>query len=68
MANLSNYKGSTTLISGLTPKNGGDFPLMEAHDIVVDNAGTRLDAKLEALENALTTSITEIDNLVGGDS
>lgn len=50
MGTLSNYKGSVTLISGLTPKNGLDMPLMEAHDIMVAEDGTRLDAKLLDLE------------------
>lgn len=47
MAKLENYKGSIDLISGLRAKNNGDFPLMEAHDIVVDEYGTRLDEKLK---------------------
>lgn len=47
MAKLSNYKGSVDLISGLRPQNNGDFPLMQAHDIVVDESGTRLDEKLK---------------------
>ena len=68
MGKLSNYGGSVTLISGLTPKNNGDFPLMEAHDVVVDESGTRLDEKLASLEQSLTASINEIDALIGGDS
>mgnify|MGYP000335117561 CR=1 FL=1 len=27
---MADYKGSTTLISGITTKNGGKFPLVEA--------------------------------------
>ena len=26
---MADYKGSTTLISGITQKNGGKFPLVE---------------------------------------
>lgn len=43
MAKLSNYKGSVELIDGLTPANNNDFPLMEAHSILVGENGTRLD-------------------------
>lgn len=49
MGKLKNYKGSIDLISGLRAKNNGDFPLMEAHDILVDESGTRLDEKLESM-------------------
>ena len=47
MAKLNNYKGSIELLSGLRPKNNKDFPLMQAHDIQVDENGTRLDEVLE---------------------
>lgn len=43
MATLDNYNGSVKVLSGLTPV--GDYPLMEAHDIVVDEDGTRLDER-----------------------
>ena len=46
---MSNYKYSVDLISGLRPKNNADFPLVRAHDIQVDEEGTRLDAELEML-------------------
>lgn len=49
MAKLNSFKGSVNLISGLIPKNNGDFPLMQAHDIVVDEQGKRLDDKLEGI-------------------
>lgn len=49
MARLKNYIGSIPLISGLKPMNNCDFPLMEAHDIVVDEDGTRLDEKLASI-------------------
>lgn len=43
---MESYKGSIDLISGLRPKNGGAFPLMEAKDIQTREDGTRLDAEL----------------------
>lgn len=51
MAKLLNYTGSVELADGVKPKNNGDFPLMEAHDIMVDNNGKRLDVALEELAN-----------------
>lgn len=51
MAKLSNYTGSVELADGVKPKNNGSFPLMEAHDIVVDESGKRLDTALEDLAN-----------------
>lgn len=52
MAKLPNYNGSIDLIAGLRAKNNGDFPLMEAHDILVDENGKRLDEKLEELDES----------------
>ena len=57
MADLENYKGTIDLIAGLRPKNNGNFPLMQAHDIVVDENGTRLD-------EYLTENIGEIAELL----
>lgn len=47
---LSNYNGSVTLISGIRQANNGTFPLLEANAVQVDEAGTRLDEKMEELE------------------
>lgn len=47
---MSGYRGSIELISGLTPANNQDFPLMESHAIQVDDGGTRLDEVLECVE------------------
>ena len=47
-----NYKGSIELISGLTQKNGLDFPLMDAEAIAIydkDGNEMRLPQKLETL-------------------
>lgn len=49
------YNGSVELISGIKPKNGGTFPLVNAHDVQVDADGTRLDAVL--------AKITEVQSM-----
>lgn len=49
MSKLKNFDGSVQIISGLIPKNNNDFPLMEAHSILVDENGTRLDDVLGGL-------------------
>ena len=43
------YNGSVELISGITQKNGGSFPLMDASAVRVDDS-TRLDVKLAAID------------------
>ena len=40
---MANYNGSIELISGITPKNNGDFALVNAKDVQVDETGMRLD-------------------------
>ena len=44
MARWKDYIGSIFIGSGMKPK--GDYPLMDAHDIVTED-GTRLDEKLK---------------------
>ena len=63
MAKLNNYSGSIDLITGLRQKNNGDFPLLTAHDVQVDENGKRLDTKLEELAKTEGggTSITITD-------
>ena len=46
MARNESYTGSIDLISGIRPKNGGSFPLVDAHDVQTREDGTRLDAEL----------------------
>jgi hypothetical protein len=53
MSKLSSYNGSVQLISGITQKNTGDFPLVEAHDILVDDGDVRLDAKLDDIVSSV---------------
>ena len=48
------YYGSVDLISGLRPKNGGSFPLVNAADVYVDD-NTRLPAALQHLAPAYGT-------------
>lgn len=52
------YSGSVELISGLTQKNGGSFPLVNAPDVQVSEDGTRLDAVL-----AKITEVQSVDAL-----
>ena len=52
MSTLSSYKGSVTLVSGLTGTSTG-YPLMEAHDILIDNDNTRLDGELINIKNRI---------------
>lgn len=48
---MAEYSGSIELISGITPKNNGDFPLVNAHDVQINSDGQRLDEiLLEILE------------------
>lgn len=56
---MAKYKGSVELISGLTQKNGGTFPLLDASAVQVDDNGTRLNKIIEDLKNG--SAITQID-------
>lgn len=49
MAKLKNFKGSVPISSGLCGIGGRDYPLVQAHDVQVDEDGTRLDEKLESI-------------------
>ena len=52
------YNGSVELISGIKPKNGGTFPLVNAQDVQVDEDGTRLPAMLDKI-----TEVQSVDAL-----
>ena len=56
------YNGSIELISGIKQKNNGNFPLVDATAVRVDDA-TRLDTKLanmtEDIEEIRNDAITE---------
>ena len=46
---------SIEMISGLTPKNNSDFPLLRAHDVEVED-GVRLDDRLQFYCTSLPTA------------
>ena len=52
------YNGSVELISGIKPKNGGTFPLVNAQDVQVGEDDTRLPAML-----AKITEVQSVDAL-----
>ena len=53
LGKLSQYKGTTLILSGIAPKGGGDFALVEAHSIQVTNEDDRLDAVLQEIKKRL---------------
>ena len=50
------YPGTVDLISGIRPKNNGEFPLVNAEDVYVDD-NTRLDTALDKL----TDNVSDLD-------
>jgi hypothetical protein len=50
MARIEGYTPGIKLIGGLAPSGSGDFPLIEAHDILVEGPNKRLDSKLQDIE------------------
>lgn len=49
------------VISTIKPKNNGDFPIVEAQDVAVDDKGTRLNEKLENMAvNTPTFDLTKL--------
>ena len=50
------YNGRVELISGIKPKNGGTFPLVNAQDVQVGEDGTRLPVTL-----AKITEVQSVD-------
>ncbi len=49
---MAAYKGSVELISGITQKNGGSFPLMDASAVQYDDTGKNVKQAIEELEAA----------------
>ncbi len=47
---MAAYKGSVELISGITQKNGGSFPLMDASAVQYDDTGKNVKQAIEELE------------------
>ena len=55
------YSGSIDLIAGIRPKNNGTFPLINAHDVYVDD-NTRLDEALQAAGQVEVGDVTTTKN------
>ena len=55
---MADFKGGIELISGLKPKNDGEFPLVRAKDVAFyeDDKEIRLTEKLELLKDEFTIS------------
>lgn len=62
MAKSDKYTGNVELFDGLIPKNNQDFPLMDAHYVMVED-GTRLDAKLEGLVDEIIKKLPYIEEV-----
>ncbi|MGM9551518.1 MAG: hypothetical protein ACI3XA_04615 [Clostridia bacterium] len=59
MAKNEEYRGSIDIISGLRPKNGANFPVAEAADILTGANDKRLDADLTEIFAQLLTMATK---------
>ena len=69
-----NFPGSVELISGITPKNDNDFPLVDAEDVIIydgddDTEGMRLPDKLKNIgisptdkQELINTAVTQVLN------
>lgn len=62
---MAKYKGSVELISGLTQKNGGKFPLLDASAIQVDDNGTRLNQIIDDIKDGSAITQISYDNVTG---
>lgn len=62
---MAKYKGSVELISGLTQKNGGKFPLLDASAIQVDDNDTRLNQIIEDIKNGSAITSISYENVTG---
>ena len=63
MKTLPNYNPALQAAAGLTPM--GDFPIAEAHDILVDENGTRLDEKLSNISEPDLSGYAKTSDLSG---
>lgn len=63
MARNTSYTGSIDLISGVRPKNGGTFPLIDAADVQTREDGTRLDGELERFDESVGQLKADLENL-----
>lgn len=58
---MAAYKGSVELISGITQKNGGKFPLVDAGAVQYDDNGRSVKDVLRDLEDGTDSAITEAE-------
>ena len=67
LGRLESYNGSIELISGIKPKNGNSFPLVEAYDVLVGD-NRRLDSVVDKLDNLVYVELSVSDNalVIGG--
>lgn len=61
LGRIESYNGSIELISGIKPKNGNDFPLVEAHDVLVGEDDRRLDNAVDDLDNLVHVELSVSD-------
>ena len=54
MGKLNNYKGTVKISSGLACKSGYDYPLAEAHSILIGENDARLDQKIQEIDNFIS--------------
>ena len=54
MAKLDKYNGSVSLMAGITQMDG-DYALVEAHAVQIDEEGTRLDEELNNIKDSILT-------------
>lgn len=64
---MSKFVGSIPLIGGITPKNNGNFALVDAKDVQVDDKGKRLDAALAELGGQSTATQIPESGVVDAD-
>lgn len=62
---MAEYNGTIELISGLVPKNNGDFPLVQAKDVAMPD-GSRLSDMTSGAYPIVDASTTEIPSIEDG--
>ena len=60
---MENYKGGIELITGLTQKNGGNFPLLNTEQIQATPEGTRLNTVLNNYSKQVTDLSAKVETL-----
>lgn len=63
MAKLESYNGSVPLMAGITQMGSGDFAMVEANAVQTREDGTRLDAELQSLQNAINEAVENIESI-----